>query len=142
MIARRGVARIEHIQIRTLFLQDLDKQGKFTVQSVGTKENTADLGTKPLSGSRMRLLMGWLGLLSEGKPVEEQQQRDHMESKQIKAMVQRVRCVGNFALAALFLGTGIVGSAGAKVMDDRRCSTVMSVSKHVMCSHVRWACQS
>ena len=73
MIARRGVARIKHIQIRALFLQDLHKQGKLTVRPVGTKENTADLGTKPLSGSRIRLLMGWLGFFSEGKPVGEKE---------------------------------------------------------------------
>ena len=140
MIARRGVGRIKHIQIRTLFLQDLDKQGKLTVRPIGAKENIADLGIKLLSGSRVRLLMGWLGFLSEGKPVEEQEQREHMESKQIKAMVQRVRCVGNFALAALFLGTGIVGSAGAKVMTGDAQQSCQSQT--LMCSHVRWACQS
>ena len=101
VIARRGVGRIKHIQIRTLFLQDLHKQGKLTVRPVGTKENTADLGTKPLSGNRIRLLMGWLGFYSEGKPVEKEK-REHMESKQLKAMVHRVRRVGTLHLQHYF----------------------------------------
>ena len=71
VIARRGVGRIKRIQIRTLFLQGLHKQGQLTVHPVGTKENTADLGIKQLSGSRVRLLMGWLGFFAEGKPVGE-----------------------------------------------------------------------
>ena len=37
---------------------------------VGTKENTADIGTKPLSAKRTRLLLHWLGFqTSENEPV-------------------------------------------------------------------------
>ena len=107
------------------------------MRPVGTKENTTDLGTKPLSGSRVRLLMGWLGFFSEGKPVGEKEQCDYMESKQIGAMVQRVRCVGNFALAALLLGTGVVGSEGAKVMSGNTllsCQFAANMSCAVMFS--------
>ena len=54
---RQGVGRVKHLQIRTLFLQDLHKQGTISVHPVGTKENTADIGTKPLSAKRIKLLL-------------------------------------------------------------------------------------
>ena len=65
IITRQGVGRVRHLQIRTLFLQDLHKQGILSVHPVGTKDNTADIGTKPLSGKRIKLLMHWLGFKDE-----------------------------------------------------------------------------
>ena len=53
-ITRQGVGRVRHLQIRTLFLQDLHKQGTISVHPAGTKENTADIGTKPLSVKRIK----------------------------------------------------------------------------------------
>ena len=65
IITRQGVGRVKHLQIRTLFLQELHKQGTLSVHPVGTKENTADIGTKPLSGKRIKLLLHWLGFQDE-----------------------------------------------------------------------------
>ena len=140
VIARRGVGRIKHIQIRALFLQGLHKQGQLTVHPVGAKENTADLGTKQLSGSRVRLRMGWLGFFAEGKPVGERNNVFTWKASNLKEW-STVRRVGNFALAALLLATSFVGGEGTEVF-CRKCSSVMSVCKDVMCSHVRRACRS
>ena len=70
IITRQGVGRVKHLQTRTLFLQDLHKQGTISVHPVATKENTADIGTKPLSAKRIKLLLHWLGFQTgDNEPV-------------------------------------------------------------------------
>ena len=102
IITRQGVGRVKHLQIRTLFLQDLHKQGTISVHPVGTKDNTADIGTKPLSGKRIRLLMHWLGFqTSENEPVGKEELKEHRSKEQAKAVVRAVKAKGTLAFAAL-----------------------------------------
>ena len=82
IISRQGVGRVKHLQIRTLFLQDLHKQGTISVHPAGTKENTADIGTKPLSAKRIRLLLHWLGFeTGDNEPVGKEELQEHPETK-------------------------------------------------------------
>ena len=69
----------------------------------GTKENTADIGTKPLSAKRIRLLLHWLGFeTGDNEPVGKEELQEHPETKhKPKAAVRLIKSKGNFAFAAL-----------------------------------------
>ena len=110
IITRQGVGRVKHLQIRTLFLQDLHKQGTISVHPVGTKENTADIGTKPLSAKRIRLLLHWLGFqTSENEPVGKEELKEHKAQAQAKAAVRMIKSQGSLSFAALlFAGISVV----------------------------------
>lgn len=64
IIKREGVGRIKHLSTRMLWAQQVVKTKKVLVSAVATKDNKADLGTKSLSGPRLRLLRKACGLLS------------------------------------------------------------------------------
>ena len=110
IITRQGVGRVKHLQIRTLFLQDLHKQGTISVHPVGTKENTADIGTNPLSAKRIRLLLHWLGFqTSESEPVGKEELKEHKAQAQAKAAVRMIKSQGSLSFAALlFAGISVV----------------------------------
>ena len=74
---------------------------------VGTKENTADIGTKPLSAKRIRLLLHWLGFqTSENEPVE---LKEHKAQTQAKAAVRMIKSQGSLSFAALlFAGISVI----------------------------------
>ena len=144
IITRQGVGRVKHLQIRTLFLQDLHKQGILRVHPVGTRDNTADIGTKPLSGKRIKLLMHWLGFKDEqNQPVGIEELQEHRQQEQAKATVKRIKSKGNFAFAALLcslLSGSLEGCSKVEVASGtcllQSCSTcVGTVQEHVgMCS--------
>ena len=79
-IACGVVGRMKHIQFRALSFKDLLKQEKLKVHPAGTKETTADLRTKPLSGKRIRLLMRWMGFYSQGAEVAENEKHNYSEA--------------------------------------------------------------
>ena len=53
---RLGVGTLRHIEAKTLWIQKLAQDGELVVKKIGTKENTADLGTKILDGPRIKEL--------------------------------------------------------------------------------------
>ena len=55
--ARTGSGRVKHVEARYLWVQDRVRKKQFSVGSVDTSHNTADLGTKFHSGERLRELM-------------------------------------------------------------------------------------
>ena len=57
MTARTGSGRVKHVKARYLWVQDRVRKKQFSVGSVGTSHNTADLGTKFHCGERLRELM-------------------------------------------------------------------------------------
>ena len=48
MMKRQGLGKLRHIEVRELWLQDAIKRKSISVHKIGTHENTADIGTKPL----------------------------------------------------------------------------------------------
>ena len=157
IITRQGVGHVKHLQIRTLFLQELHKQGTLSVHPVGTKENTADTGTMPLSGKRIKLLLHWLGFQDENnEPVGSEERQEHRTQEQAKASVRMIKSKGNFAFAALlfsaksgiseglcsgtFSGTGLgtvqQSSLGTVMLQDRMSADTRScaLGQDVMCS--------
>ena len=155
IITRQGVGRVKHLQIRTLFLQELHKQGTLSVHPVGTKENTADIGTKPLSGKRIKLLLHWLGFQDENnEPVGSEELQEHRTQEQAKASVRMIKSKGNFVFAALLFsaisgiseglcsgslsGTvlGTLGSSevGTVMWQDSMCSDMSACEQDRMCT--------
>ena len=52
-------------------------------------QNTADIGTKPLSGKRIKLLLHWLGFQDENnEPVGREELQEHRSQEQARASVR------------------------------------------------------
>ena len=63
--SRRGCGKVRHLSGKYLWLQEKVKDGTISLGVVGTKWNTADLGTKALSRQRIRLLLSLLDIRDE-----------------------------------------------------------------------------
>ncbi len=46
--SRLGVGKVRHMEVRFLWVQELVNEGKIVMKKVATKDNVADLLTKPL----------------------------------------------------------------------------------------------
>ena len=68
MMNRRGHGKAKHISRCYLWLQQRVHDGELQLEKIGTKINTADLGTKHLDGSRIRELIEGMNLaFSDGQ---------------------------------------------------------------------------
>ena len=56
MMSRRGHGKAKHISRCYLWLQQKIHDNEMQLEKIGTKTNTADLGTKHLDGNRIREL--------------------------------------------------------------------------------------
>ena len=56
---RKGPGKLRHISGKPLWMQDLVAQDELQVRAVGTVYNIPDLGTKPLTKSRVSLILYW-----------------------------------------------------------------------------------
>ena len=63
--SRLGPGRVKHLSTRLLWSQQATRRKWFLVGRVSTRENPADLSTKPLSRERREYLMRRIGLMSE-----------------------------------------------------------------------------
>ena len=59
---RRGVGKVRHLEVRTLWLQDQVDRGIVKINKVSGQTNPADVCTKYLEGRRMQELLGQLPL--------------------------------------------------------------------------------
>ena len=57
-MSKSGVSRVRHLDVRLLWVQQLVHEKKVLLRAIGTKENAAGLGTKPLRSERIRHLLG------------------------------------------------------------------------------------
>ena len=72
MTARTGSGRVKHVEARYLWVQDRVRKKQFSVGSIDTSHNTADLGTKFHSGERLRELMRMmLFVVGEFEPTDD-----------------------------------------------------------------------
>ena len=79
---RTGVGKIRHLEVKTLWVQDLVKAHKLLVRPVKGEENVADIGSKVHPAPRLLYLRGLLGL----KKIDE-----------LQCFGGRVAAVGSFA---------------------------------------------
>eukprot|EP00435_Cladocopium_sp_Y103_P060831 s663_g22.t1 len=66
MMGRRGHGKAKHIARCYLWLQQKVHDGEIKLEKIGTKLNTADLGTKHLDGTRIEELVAQMNLALEG----------------------------------------------------------------------------
>ena len=82
MMHRQGLGKAKHIQTRFLWLQEVSKNGLFSIHPVGTKLNPADLGTKSLAARRLKFLLNGPGFkeMERRRLVQnhEEKQREHL----------------------------------------------------------------
>ena len=64
IIQRQGVGRVRHLSCRILWLQSLVANGIIKLACVAGATNPADIGTKRLPSSRLRSLMGMIGMFN------------------------------------------------------------------------------
>ena len=57
IISRTGLGKAKHIEIQHLWLQEVARSGKLTVEKIPTETNSSDLGTKHLTSKRSKMLM-------------------------------------------------------------------------------------
>ena len=102
---RQGAGRVKHLQIRLLWLQAAIREGRLTVHSVGTKENTADLGTKPLSTRRVRYLLNMIGMCSSEGRVGEQERAEEDKAQVVRRLEKIMKNKSSmlFALSSLLV---------------------------------------
>ncbi|CAE7388143.1 AGD9 [Symbiodinium sp. CCMP2592] len=63
---RLGCGRVQHLQAGWLWIQDYVKRREISVGPIGGTINPADVGTKPLTGTRIRELLYTMGALEPG----------------------------------------------------------------------------
>ena len=61
---RSGVGKIRHLEVKTLWAQQLVEDGQLDVKAVAGEHNVADIGTKILPASRLRYLKEKLGVMT------------------------------------------------------------------------------
>ena len=49
MMQRRGLGKLRQVEVQEVWVQDAIQRGRFAVKKIGSKYNTVDIGTKPLS---------------------------------------------------------------------------------------------
>ena len=140
--------RVEHVvNCRT----PLNRRLQCVEKSVRFFKNTADIGTKPLSGKRIKLLLHWLGFQDENnEPVGSEELQEHRSQEQAKASVRMIKSKGNIAFAALLFsaisgiseglfagkvsGTVLQPEVGAVLWQDSMCSDMSACEQDRMCT--------
>ena len=61
-VSRDGVGRMRHMEVKTLWIQQLVKSGALLIGRVDGEENTSDIGTKPLPAARFAQLRAAIGI--------------------------------------------------------------------------------
>ena len=134
---RLGAGRVRHLQCAVLWVQQAVRSKQLRIGTISGSDNPADIGTKPLGGSRIRELLWTMGCLeADGSEygLEDYEAAQHKKAiatalKELKR-AQGEQCEGNFAFGAFAvpswsnsgLGPGS-GSAGARrrmACHDRR----------------------
>ena len=64
MVSRQGVGRIRHLSGKLLWVQDLVLSKQLAMGQIPTEWNYSDVGTKPLSRSRLMVLLHQIGAIN------------------------------------------------------------------------------
>ena len=59
---RRGVGKVKHLEVKTLWVQDLIERKKLSIHKVDGRKNPADMMTKYLEGARIQVLCRMMSL--------------------------------------------------------------------------------
>ena len=100
---RLGPGRAKHLSTRILWSQQAMRKKWFVVERVSTKENPADLNTKPLSRERREFLLKKIGMVSES--FNDDENGNGRNNTKMKAVVR--------AITAMLMTTSLQGCNGA-----------------------------
>ena len=96
MIQRQGVqGRVKHISLKVLWFQDLCQSGILSITAVQTRHYLADIGTKSLTASRVRLLLSLFKFFTgnpdshEAVGLQEQAEQLDIEALQVSRALCR-----------------------------------------------------
>ena len=82
--------RLRHISGKLLWCQDKVASGSLEVKQIGTAYNLVDIGTKPLSKARLRLLLFWCHARNgDGEHVGEKEHQQFQEQHVEKGKIMK-----------------------------------------------------
>ena len=117
---KRGAGKLRRVSGKLLWRQNKVASGELEVRQVGTARNVADIGTKPLSQQRLRLLLYWLQARDgEGARVRQREFEQFSEQHVEKGKVMKIAKYLN----RLVLVSGLELATGARVEPDLSEST-------------------
>ena len=92
LASRKGVGKVKHMSGRLLWVQDYVAHEETSLVQIPSAFNLADIGTKPLPGHRIRMLLYHLGfvMLPDLVPVGEQEAQNFREKKSAALRVNKL----------------------------------------------------
>ena len=111
---RQGAGRIRHLEIKSLWVQLALRQRKFTLHSVGTHDNVADVGTKALAVNKLEKFRGSLRIISE----EEFRATEHEKTHTSQSVVGAVTKLQSVVQVLMALGLVQPAKAEGEAQDD------------------------
>ena len=110
-----GAGQRRHISGKLLWCQDKVAEGAVEVKQISTVLNLADIGTKPLSKARLRLLLFWCNAKNgDGSRVGEQEHQDFENNRIEKGKIMKV---AKYLNRIVFL-SGLELAAGSKIEEN------------------------
>ena len=88
---REGVGKIKHLDGKLMWLQQRVGRGDIEIRRVPTKWNPADLGTKSLTGARVRLLLFLMNFTNADDSLGQQEFAIEIHKEESKEMLRKVR---------------------------------------------------
>ena len=88
--SRLGPGKAKHLSTRLLWTQQAMRRLWFHIDRISTKENPADLNTKPLSKGRREFLMKRIGLQSSNFEMDENIPQNNRKKQLVKLLVNMV----------------------------------------------------
>ena len=115
---KQGVGKAKHIAGKLLWIQDAVQSKETNLAQIPTAWNVSDIGTKPLSAKRLRLLLHEVGVatgegdFAVGSEEFEQQSTKHGGARELAALAKTVSRV------MLMMGLGPTGATAVFLGDE------------------------
>ena len=140
ILKRQGVGKVRHLSTRALWVQGYVKEGIVQVNSIPTKWNVSDIGTKRLHCDRMKLLMHLCGSFDqESNDLIGQDVYDNtLECEVVSHEIKQIRKCGfnsvsakrilHIALVMSALGQPVGAGDTCSALDDAAACTGLEIS--------------
>ena len=92
MCQRLGAGRVRHLECAVLWVQQAVRNRALSIGAISGAENPADIGTKPLAGSRVRELLCEMGCVeSDGTPYGEEDLELGKQKREMAKALKQMR---------------------------------------------------
>ena len=122
LATRQGVGKVKHVSGKLLWVQDVVLNKQVMLVQIPTLWNLSDIGTKPLSAKRLKLVLHELGVSTHdgqyvvGQMEYEQQSARHGGGKEMVVLAKSI------ARVLVLMGLGPVPSAAVNLEGGDQCS--------------------